>query len=169
MLRSSQAAPRSHPLQLLTWEAGDQMKVSLPQKNWKYQKLVSNETEAPHSLQFLCNQYIWKCWRCSHMFTLWTLLTLIVYCNRILKKVDLLPKFPLQLYQMSPPLLWGKMQEAGNLMRLSITKNDLHIFTLRPISPYCSQCSDDIFCSLVSELLSWPSLADDTMTLAHQQ
>ena len=39
MLRSSEAAPRSHPLQLLTWEAGDQMKVSLPQKientkNW---------------------------------------------------------------------------------------------------------------------------------------
>ena len=138
MLRSSQAAPRSHPLQLLTWEAGDEMKVSLPQKientkNW-YPMQGRRHIQ---SLQFLCNQYIWKCWRCSHMFTLWTLLTLIVYCNRILKKVDLLPKFPLQLqlYQMSPPLLWGIMQEAGNLMRLSITKNDLHIFTLRPISP----------------------------------
>ena len=107
MLRSSEAAPRSHPLQLLTWEAGDQMKVSLPKKikntkNW----YPGNAMEAPQSIfAVLCNQYIWKCWRCSHMFTLWTLLTLIVYCNRILKNVDLLPKFPLQLYQMSPPLL----------------------------------------------------------------
>ena len=39
MLRSSQAAPRSHPLQLLTWEAGDEMKVSLTKKKLKIPKI----------------------------------------------------------------------------------------------------------------------------------
>ena len=39
MLRSSEAAPRSHPLQLLTWEAGDEMKVSLTKKKLKIPKI----------------------------------------------------------------------------------------------------------------------------------